>query len=247
MPRTLQPRWSSCVACSNKKRYERGSIEFALPELVVKVDEKGMPYETDYITYDITHQMVEEFMLKANETSGMGLLTQQEITHLPHPRRTADENLRDFALLARPSAFHIPHAPHPKTFKNYLKKQAKHPIPTTWLPAIFGRMRIAAYSAENIGHYGLSLTHYCHFTSPIGRYVDLVAHRIYLATTRPWKTCNTPPTSAQNKNASVPKQKEASAVLKKLSLLQQSHARQDPSSKPMKRDHHEGQKFWCLL
>ena len=44
-----------------QKRYERGSIEFSLPELVILVDEKGKPTGTDYITYDITHQMVEEF------------------------------------------------------------------------------------------------------------------------------------------------------------------------------------------
>ncbi|MCP2834975.1 RNB domain-containing ribonuclease, partial [Salmonella enterica subsp. enterica serovar Typhimurium] len=50
-----------------RKRYERGSIEFSLPELVVIVDEKGVPQKTDYIEYDITHQLIEEFMLKANE------------------------------------------------------------------------------------------------------------------------------------------------------------------------------------
>ncbi len=55
------------------KRFERGSIEFALPDLVIKVDEKGVPYGTEYVSYDITHQMVEEFMLKANETIALHL------------------------------------------------------------------------------------------------------------------------------------------------------------------------------
>ena len=68
-----------------KKRYERGSIEFALPELVVIVDEKGIPYETDYITYDITHQMVEEFMLKANEIVAMASNTTRKKSYLPRP------------------------------------------------------------------------------------------------------------------------------------------------------------------
>src|SRR5262249_27978227 len=68
-----------------KKRYERGSIEFALPELVVLVDDKGTPYQTDYITYDITHQMIEEFMLKANETIAWHLSQQSKnLTYRVH-------------------------------------------------------------------------------------------------------------------------------------------------------------------
>ena len=50
-----------------RKRYERGSIKFSLPELVILVDQKGVSSGTDYVVYDVTHQMVEEFMLKANE------------------------------------------------------------------------------------------------------------------------------------------------------------------------------------
>ena len=83
-----------------KKRYERGSVEFSMPELVVLVDEKGEPYDTDYVEYDITHQLVEEFMLKANETVAKHLDT----LGLCIPFRVHDEpsedNLRDFSALA---------------------------------------------------------------------------------------------------------------------------------------------------
>ena len=94
-----------------KKRYERGSIEFALPELVVLVDEKGMPYQTDYITYDITHQMIEEFMLKANETIAWELNQRgKNLTYRVHDE-PAEDNLRDFALLATAFGFRIPDYP----------------------------------------------------------------------------------------------------------------------------------------
>ena len=56
-----------------KKRYERGSIDFAMPDDVIIVDEKGVPLRIERVEYDITHQMIEEFMLKANELTAQPL------------------------------------------------------------------------------------------------------------------------------------------------------------------------------
>lgn len=161
-----------------QKRYERGSIEFSLPELVVKVDEKGKPYQTDYITYDITHQMVEEFMLKANEIAAWDLTHRgKHLTYRVHDEPT-EENLRDFSLLAAAFGFRVPDLPTPQDLQKLFEEAGKTVYANYLASNYIRRMRLAAYSAENIGHYGLSLTHYCHFTSPIRRYVDLVVHRI---------------------------------------------------------------------
>lgn len=161
-----------------RKRYERGSIEFALPELVVLVDENGVPYGTDYVTYDITHQLVEEFMVKANEVVALHLSNHgKNLTYRIHDV-PAEDNLRDFSMLAAAFGFRVPDKPTPADLQQLFKEAGETAYGNYLASSYIRRMRLAVYSAENIGHYGLSLSHYCHFTSPIRRYVDLVVHRI---------------------------------------------------------------------
>lgn len=161
-----------------KKRYERGSIEFALPDLVVIVDDKGVPQKTDYVSYDITHQMIEEFMLKANEMVAWHLAQQgKNLTYRVHDVPSED-NMKDFALLAAAFGFRLSDNPAPQELQNFFDESMQTSYGQYLATSYIRRNRLAIYSPENIGHYGLGLTHYCHFTSPIRRYVDLVAHRI---------------------------------------------------------------------
>lgn len=161
-----------------RKRYERGSIEFGLPELVVLVDSTGTPTGTDYVVYDITHQLVEEFMLKANETVALHLTkAKKHLTYRIHDQ-PAEENMKDFSMLASAFGFELSPTPTPKEIQKLFDEAMSTPYGEHLATSYIRRMRLAVYSADNIGHYGLSLTHYCHFTSPIRRYVDLVVHRI---------------------------------------------------------------------
>jgi ribonuclease R len=161
-----------------KKRYERGSIEFALPEFAILVDEHGNPKGTDYIHYDITHQLVEEFMLKANEVVAKHLSDQGiPITYRIH-EEPSGENMKDFVLLAHAFGFELAAPPSPQDLQKLFDEALQTPFGTFLATSYIRRMRLAIYSPDNIGHYGLGLSHYCHFTSPIRRYVDLVVHRI---------------------------------------------------------------------
>lgn len=161
-----------------KQRYNRGSIEFAMPELAIQVDEKGNPTGTDYIEYDITHQLVEEFMLKANEVVALHLSTHgKNLTYRVH-EEPAEENIKEFADLARAFGFDLAKNPTPRDLQLLFDKAIETEIGPYLATGFIRRMRLATYSPNNIGHYGLALTHYCHFTSPIRRYVDLVVHRI---------------------------------------------------------------------
>lgn len=161
-----------------KKRYERGSIEFCLPELVIKVNDNGEPIGTDYVEYDVTHQLVEEFMLKANELVAWHLSKQgKNLTYRVHDI-PAEENMRDFSVLAGAFGFHISPNPTPLEMQKLFDEAIKTAYGSYLATSYIRRMRLASYSTDNIGHYGLGLTHYCHFTSPIRRYVDLVVHRI---------------------------------------------------------------------
>lgn len=206
-----------------KKRYERGSIEFSLPELVVMVDEKGKPYQTDYITYDITHQMVEEFMLKANEIVAWDLTQKNKnLTYRIH-EEPAEENLRDFALLAAAFGFKVSDCPTSQELQKLFEEAGETPFANFLASSYIRRMRLAAYSAENIGHYGLSLTTYCHFTSPIRRYIDLVVHRILFGEDAEFEYLQKIAQKCSEQERISAKAENSVRVLKKLRLLKQMH------------------------
>lgn len=206
-----------------KKRYERGSIEFALPELVVLVDEKGMPYQTDYVTYDVTHQMVEEFMLKANEIVAWDLAEKgRNLAYRIHDE-PAEENLRDFSLLAAAFGFRIPDYPTSQDLQKLFEEAGETSYANYLASSYIRRMRLAVYSPENIGHYGLSLTHYCHFTSPIRRYVDLVVHRILFGESDDFEYLKLITNECSEQERVSAKAESSVIILKKLRLLNQMH------------------------
>ena len=161
-----------------KKRYERGSIDFALPEIVLVIDEKGQPQGLKRIEYDITHQLVEEFMLKANEMVAIELNNRDKKLIYRIHEEPQEENFEDFLQFARTLGFKVP-AKLAQGDLQALFEQAKN---TTFFPqlsvAFIRSMRLAQYSPDNVGHFGLALEHYTHFTSPIRRYSDLIIERL---------------------------------------------------------------------
>lgn len=202
-----------------KRRYERGSIEFALPELVVMVDEQGIPYKTDYITYDITHQLVEEFMLKANETVALHLnKIGKNLTYRVHDE-PAEENMKDFSTLANAFGFNLSEKPQPAELQKLFDEALHTPYGEYLATSYIRRMRLAIYSADNIGHFGLGLSHYCHFTSPIRRYVDLVVHRILFGEKDDRETLEQISASCSEQERISAKAEQNVVLLKKLRLL----------------------------
>ena len=139
---------------------------------------KGAPTGTDYVAYDITHQLVEEFMLKANETVARHLDVEGKGVPFRVHDEPSEENMRDFALLANAFGFKLAPKPTPQDVQRLFEEAMETPSGEYLATSYIRRMRLAIYSPVNIGHFGLALTHYCHFTSPIRRYVDLVAHRL---------------------------------------------------------------------
>jgi len=210
-----------------KKRYERGSIEFAIPELVVIVDENGVPYKTDYIEYDITHQLVEEFMLKANEMVATHLTRlEKSLTYRVHDI-PAEENLKDFSTLAIAFGFKLSEIPTSQELQK-LFEEAKSTSYGEYLATSYIRkMRLAIYSADNIGHYGLGLDYYCHFTSPIRRYVDLVVHRILFSQQLSHEKIATIAEKCSDQERISAKAEGSVVLLKKLRLLQ-THFEKEP-------------------
>jgi len=159
------------------KRKLRGSIEFSLPDLIITLDETGAPTGTKNVHYDITHQLVEEFMLKANEIVALHLSKHNKgLAYRIHDEPTKD-NMKDFAQLANSFGFNLKDDPTAFELQDFFKEAETTPYGQYLAINYIKRMKQAQYSAENIGHYGLGLSHYCHFTSPIRRYIDLLIHR----------------------------------------------------------------------
>lgn len=161
-----------------KKRSERGSIDFALPDTVILVDEKGMPYGTKVVEYDISHQLVEEFMLKANEVVAKHLADRGVSLLFRIHEEPSQENFQDFFALARALGFSLPDKPTQKDLQKLFEEVKSTPFGSQLAVGFIRSMKLAFYSPENVGHYGLALEHYCHFTSPIRRYTDLIIQRI---------------------------------------------------------------------
>lgn len=210
-----------------KKRHERGSIEFALTDLIVLVDSEGVPQKMERVEYDITHQLVEEFMLKANEVvaqhlSGIG----KNLTYRIH-EEPAEENMKDFANLVRAFGYNVSDKPTSRELQDLFSEALQTPYGQYLATSYIRRMRLAIYSADNIGHYGLGLTHYCHFTSPIRRYVDLVVHRILFGSSDEKEHLELVSVECSEQERISAKAESSVIVLKKLRLLQKLYA-QDP-------------------
>ena len=161
-----------------KKRYERGSIDFALSDTFVEINDKGEPIGIKTVEYDISHQLVEEFMLKANEVVAKHLTDAKKPVLYRVHEEPAQENFQDFLALARFLGFTIPAEPTTQDLQKLFEAAKNSPFAHQLSVGFIRSMKLACYSPENIGHYGLSLEHYCHFTSPIRRYTDLITERL---------------------------------------------------------------------
>ncbi len=163
----------------NTRRLERGSIEFDFPESKIIVDKNGKPVDIVKYERNIATNIIEEFMLIANETVAEDYFWQE----LPFVYRTHEEpdedkllKLKDF--IGNLGFYFKGKSNHPKSIQGLLRS-----IRETQYEAVISRyalrsMKQARYSPHNSGHYGLAAKYYSHFTSPIRRYPDLQIHRI---------------------------------------------------------------------
>lgn len=161
-----------------KKRSLRGSIDFALPEMILIIDKNGAPTGVKIEEYHITHQVVEEFMLKANEMVATHLEKQGKTQLFRVHEEPDSKNLEDFFSMARTLGFKVPKEPTQKDLQELFDHARETNFSQQLAIAFIRNLKLAQYSPQNVGHYGLALEHYCHFTSPIRRYSDLVTQRL---------------------------------------------------------------------
>lgn len=168
-----------------QERKNRGSIDLSMKEARLCVDEEGNPTGVSIVEYDISHQLVEEFMLKTNEIVAKILLDRGVKSLFRVHEAPLEKSLEEFLMLARRLGFTLPPMAQMSDLKTLFTFAAKSPYLEQLSVAFIRSMRLAFYSEENVGHFGLCLPHYSHFTSPIRRYSDLIVHRILLENSHP--------------------------------------------------------------
>jgi ribonuclease R len=176
----LLEKMSELAMLLRNKRKQQGSIDFNLPETKVILDKKGKPIEIRKVEHNLSHQIIEEFMLAANRTVATHMHNQKmPFLFRVHPSPDIDK-LMEFAGFIRPLGYKLKVTDplEPKELQRLLNHVSGKPEEHLINQVLLRSMKEARYSVENVGHFGLATSFYTHFTSPIRRYPDLVVHRL---------------------------------------------------------------------
>ena len=168
------------------KRTRRGSIDFDLPEPEIVLDLQGRMADIIKAERNMAHQIIEEFMLAANETVAGHMENKGAPFVYRIHEEPAEEKLADLAEFLSTLGTTLPAVKKlkPLHLQKALAKAKGTPEETLINTVLLRTMKQARYSADNAGHFGLAADTYTHFTSPIRRYPDLIVHRILKADIR---------------------------------------------------------------
>ncbi|HXS58224.1 MAG TPA: ribonuclease R [Hanamia sp.] len=169
-----------------KERFKNGAINFSSTEVKFQLDENGKPLGIIVKESKESHQLIEEFMLLANRTVAAHVSKiKVNKKPIPFPYRIHDtpdeEKLKPFVAFARKFGYKFNMKDEAEIAKSFNQLMLDvHGKPEQHVLEQLGirTMAKAIYTTENIGHYGLGFEDYCHFTSPIRRYPDIMVHRI---------------------------------------------------------------------
>jgi ribonuclease R len=160
-----------------QKRFEHGSLDLDFPEVKVWLDEAGKPVRLERVENDESHQLIEEFMLAANEAVARELKSRTvpviyRIHENPDPEKLAE--YREFVLSFD---YKVGDLTHRAEVQRLLASIRGKPEEQALKIGLLKSLKRARYFPQPLGHYGLAKANYLHFTSPIRRYADLVVHR----------------------------------------------------------------------
>jgi len=159
-------------------RMKNGSLDLDFPEVKVILDDQGKPIELRKVEYDISHQLIEEFMLAANESVAEFTKNSQSASVYRIHEDPDVDKLFEFRELARSYNYQVGDLSLRTELQKLLKAVRGKPEEHALKIGLLKSLKRAAYSEQPLGHYGLAKVNYTHFTSPIRRYADLVVHRV---------------------------------------------------------------------
>jgi len=158
-------------------RFKAGALELDFPEMKIRLDEQGRVARIEKVENDISHQLIEEFMLLANEAVAARLMqSNRPAVHRVHEEPDA-RRLQEYRDEVLSHHVHCGNLGHRAEVQKLLHRLGTLAIGPALKIGFLKSLMRARYAVEPLGHYGLAKKHYAHFTSPIRRYADLVVHR----------------------------------------------------------------------
>jgi ribonuclease R len=157
---------------------KRGALELNMPEAELEYDARGRVVGAHFVKHDVSHQIIEEFMLAANEAVA-GHFADLDVSFLRRVHASPDPHkLEAFAVFARSLGYKVERETDRFALQRVLERSANQPDVYAVHYALLRSLKQAVYSPADEGHYALASQDYCHFTSPIRRYPDLTVHRL---------------------------------------------------------------------
>ena len=160
-----------------RRRFQAGSLALDHPEMKIRLDDAGRVARIEKVENDISHQLIEEFMLLANEAVATELIKRgvpaiHRVHEEPDERRLGD--YRNEVLRHRVPCGNLRQRAE---VRRLLHRLDSLPLGPALKIGFLRSMNRARYAVDSLGHYGLAKQHYTHFTSPIRRFADLLVHR----------------------------------------------------------------------
>ncbi|PYJ34494.1 MAG: ribonuclease R [Verrucomicrobia bacterium] len=224
------------AAFLRRKRFQHGSLDLDFPEVKVLVDKQGHPVRLERIENDESHQLIEEFMLAANEAVARELMkravpTIYRVHENPDPEKLAD--YREFVLSFN---YKVGDLTHRTELQRLLASIRGKPEEQALKIALLKSLKRARYAPQPLGHYGLAKANYLHFTSPIRRYADLVVHRALGRDGTPLPSASS--TTGRRSRSDTPYQpdsREITSIAEHLSITERTAADAEIDAAQMKK------------
>ena len=158
-------------------RFKAGSLDLDFPEMKIRLDDRGRVARIEKVENDVSHQLIEEYMLLANEAVAGRLMSQNVPAVYRVHEEPAERRLQEYR--EEVLSHHVPcgNLTRRPEVQKLLQKLGTLAIGAALKIGFLRSLMRARYAVEPLGHYGLAKTKYTHFTSPIRRYADLVVHR----------------------------------------------------------------------
>jgi len=222
-------------ALLRRKRFEHGALDLDFPEVKVWVDTQGEPIRLERLENDESHQLIEEFMLAANEAVARELKkraipTIYRVHENPDPDKLAE--YREFALSF---GYKVGDLTHRAELQRLLVEVRGKPEEQALKVGLLKSLKRARYDPRPLGHYGLAKTNYLHFTSPIRRYADLVVHRALGRDGTPLPSTTSPNTERRSRSDAPYHMAEIASIAEHISTTERNAADAEIDATQMKK------------